>query len=143
MQTKKLTNKIHISHIIATIIDITDEIPASEKESTQLFNGLINYATAQLNINNYSIAVAKELAKLSGANIQTITRIYNSKSLTKHYADKGLAKLLIETKQYNIKYTDALKYQYEIDKLICNEYQQAKELENIQIFQEIEQILTI
>lgn len=141
MQTKKLLNKLQVSNILATIIDITETIPANQETSKKLETGLINYTIAQMNKNNYSISCAKHLANISGTPLEQIEKIYNSQSLTTFYVQKGLAKLLVESKLYNITYTDALTYQYEIDKLICNEYQAFKDLENIQALKQIEAIL--
>lgn len=141
METKKIINTLQISNILATIIDITDLIPTNTATSKKLENGLINYTIAQLNNNNYSISTAKYLATISGTNIKQVEKIYNSQSLTDFYIENGLAKLLIKSKLYNINYTTALKYQYEIDKLICNKYKAFKELENIEALKQVEAIL--
>ena len=143
MQTKKLISKLEISGILATIIDITDLIPAKPEPAKKLFNGLVYYAIAQLNKNNYSITAAKTLCELSGVKITKAKQIYNSPTLTKHYTSKGLAALLIETKQYNVTHSQANLYQYEIDRLICNKYQVAKQLENNKTLAEIEEILLV
>ena len=141
METKKIINKLQVSNILATILDITELIPTNKETSKKLENGLINYTIALLNNNNYSISTAKYLATISGTNIKQVEKIYNSTSLTRFYIENGLAKLLIQSKLYNINYTTALKYQHEIDKLICNEYQAFKELENIETLKQVEAIL--
>jgi len=141
MKTKKIINKLQVSNILATIIDITEMIPTNKETSKKLEKGLINYTIALLNNNNYSISIAKYLATISGTNIKHVEKIYNSPSLTDFYIDNGLAKLLIQSKLYNINYTTALSYQHEIDKLICNEYKAFKELENIKALKQVEAIL--